>query len=263
MLRSLTAALVAGLASAHGAKGPGTETILLIKGGYGPGVDLLGTTSRTLRKTAKKATESRTPAEKKESEMLMNASKTASFLAQELEVATRTTNSIMQQDEKVRLERADLQDKVAKDKVKLQQAAESSKAQAQLMAQVQQLQQQLLAAKQATAQEHKRAEAFKSKAQSLENDIHLLSKSWKSAAEHQAHLARALEKTPAPAAAVPAKAPKVAKVAVAKVAKTEDADDDSSDDTDDADDATDDASDAPVDAKDADDSDADDADAEE
>lgn len=265
MMRSLTVALLAGVASAHTAKGPGTETILLIKGGYGPGVDLLGTTSRTHHKSAHQAAEAKTPAEKKEAQLLANATKTASFLAQELQAATRTTSSVMQEDEQMRVEKADLQSKVASDQRQLQKAEESSKAQKQLLAQVQRLQQELVAAQKVTAQEHMRAEAYKSKAQSLEKDIHLLSKSWKNLAAHEAHLARAVKKPadkPAqpPAHKVPTvvAAAKAPKVAVAKVTKTEDADDDSSDDADDADDATD----AAADAKDAaDDSDADDADA--
>merc|ERR1719379_2548144 len=58
---------------------------------------------------AKQAPDQPTTEEKKEAEMIANASRTASFLAQELRAATRTTDSLVAEDEHVRADKAKIE----------------------------------------------------------------------------------------------------------------------------------------------------------
>jgi len=254
---------------------PGTETILLVRGGYGPGVNLFSSGSHTHRHSSK-APVDRTPVEKDELAKLNNASQTAQVLNSQLQTAIRTTYAALQESEQVRVDDANLKERVTVDERKIQQGAGAEKAQSQLEAEVKSLQAQLLAEKSRTLQEHMRGEALRAKTASLENDIKVISKSWKAAAEHQANLAKqavadatAGKKAPVATTKAPAakkvapKAPvalkaknqkKAAKKATKKVVKKavveEKAADEDSDNDDDSDNDADDDADAPDSADD-------------
>jgi len=201
---------------------PGTETILLVRGGYGPGVNLFSSGSQTHRHMHQhKAPVDRTPAEKAELAKLNNVSQTASLLNVQLQNAIKDTYGALQESEQVRVDDANLKEKLAMEERKIQQGAEAEKAKAQLEAEVKSLQAQLKAEKAKTAAEHARGQAFQAKAASLEQDIKLVSRSWNAAAKHQANLAKEAEaemKT-AEAKAKEDKAPVVAKKATASVVK--------------------------------------------
>jgi len=170
---------------------PGTETILLVRGGYGPGVNLFSSGSQTHRHLSSlKAPVDRTPSEKHELEKLTEVSQTATVLNSQLQTAVKSTYSALQEAEQVRVDDSNLKEKLAADEKKIQQGAEAEKARAQLEAEVKSLQAQLAAEKVKTEQEHKRGEALRNKATSLEHDIKLLTRSWKDAAQHQANLAK-------------------------------------------------------------------------
>lgn len=235
------------LSTAAAESTPGTETILLVRGGYGPGVNLFSSGSQTHRhlKSHSKAPVDRTSAEKNELAKLSNVSKTASMLNSQLQTAIKSTYSALQEAEQVRVDDANLKERVTMDERKIKQGAEAEKAKAQLEAEVKSLQAQLAAEKSKTAAEHARGVAFQQKAASLEQDIKLISKSWKAAAQHQADLAKQAmgelktKKVAAVAKAAVAKeaVKKVAKQAVKKVAIKVAAEDDDSDADSDSDDA--------------------------
>jgi len=198
---------------------PGTETILLVRGGYGPGVNLFSSGSETHRhlKSANKAPVDRTSSEKNELAKLSNVSLTASLLNTQLQTAIKSTYSALQESEQVRVDDANLKEKLALDERKIQQGADAEKARAQLQAEVQALQAQLAAEKAKTAAEHKRGLALQAKAASLENDIRVISRSWKEAAQHQANLVKQAQTQSSPKKAVAKSAP--ASVAKAQVQK--------------------------------------------
>jgi len=199
---------------------PGTETILLVRGGYGPGVNLFSSGSETHRhlKSANKGPVDRTSSEKNELTKLTNVSQTASLLNTQLQTAIRSTYAALQESEQVRVDDANLKERLAVDERKIQQGADAEKARAQLQAEVQALQAQLAAEKAKTAAEHKRGMALQAKAASLENDIKIISRSWKEAAQHQANLAK---QAMAESNAKNSKAPVVAMSAPTAVSKSQ------------------------------------------
>jgi len=173
---------------------PGTETILLVRGGYGPGVNLFSSGSHTHRHMAhSKAPVDRTPEEKNELAKLNNVSQTAQMLNSQLQTAVKSTYAALQESEQVRVDDANLKEKLSADERKIQQGASAEKARAQLEAEVQSLQAQLATEKSKTAAEHARGVAIQAKAASLENDIKVITRSWKAAAQHQANLAKQAE----------------------------------------------------------------------
>jgi len=234
---------------------PGTETILLVRGGYGPGVNLFSSGSQTHRhKNQMKAPVDRTAAEKAELAKLTNVSQTAQVLNVQLQTAIKSTYAALQESEQVRVDDANLKEKLAMDDRKIQQGSEAEKATVQLEAEVKSLQAQLQAEKAKTAAEHARGQALQAKAASLENDIKLVSRSWKAAAQHQANLAKQAmgelkseEAKPVVAKKAAATVSKaqvqkksvkktaVKKVAAAKKVVDEDEDSDADDDSDDQD----------------------------
>jgi len=250
---------------------PGTETILLVRGGYGPGVNLFSSGSETHRHLKREAPVDRTSVEKEDLAKLNNVTHTAQLLNSQLQTAVKSTYEALQEAEQVRVDDSNLKEQLAAEERKVQQGVQAEKARAQLEAEVKSLQAQLAAEKSKTAQEAARGQAFRTKAASLENDIKLLSRSWKAAAQHQANLAKQaqvelkaeLKAVPAPVMAkkapVTATKSQVQKKAVKKAVKKvqrvavvehkeddEDSasdDDSDSDDDDDADSADDDSND--------------------
>jgi hypothetical protein len=244
---------------------PGTETILLVRGGYGPGVNLISSGAETHRHLKNNAPVDRTPSEKNELAKLNNVSMTAMSLNSQLQTAIKSTYAALQESEQVRVDDANLKEKLSADERKIKQGADAEKARAELEAEVKSLQAQLEAEKAKTAQEHARGEAIRVKADSLEHDIALVTRSWKAAAQHQANLRKAaeaeLKASEAKSAAVAVKAKKApvtvtkaqvqkksVKKAVKKVAKKvvvevkeddEDSDNDDDSDSDDDDDDSD------------------------
>jgi len=198
---------------------PGTETILLVRGGYGPGVNLFSSGSETHRHLGKsKAPVDRTPSEKTEIAKLTNISQTAAILNSQLQTAVKSTYAALQESEQVRVDDANLKERLAVDERKIQQSANAENARAQLETEVKTLQAQLAAEKAKTAAEQKRGMALQAKTASLEKDIKVISRSWKAAAQHQANLAK---QAMAELKATNVEAPVVAKRAPATVTKAQ------------------------------------------
>merc|ERR1719235_1376820 len=182
------------------ASSPGTETILLVKGGYGPGVNLFSSSSKTQRTHASAPkVELRTEKEQEAVKEVNDANNEVFSLRQQLQEVTKGGFKVMQQAQEQRIDLANLQEEERQTSMKLQRVQSSAQQEAQLQQQVQALKSQIAAEQQKAAAERKRGQAFQTKVQTLEHDIHILSKAWRAAAKHQANLAKeAAEEADAP-----------------------------------------------------------------
>jgi len=194
---------------------PGTETILLVKGGYGPGLNLIQGAPVTKRKHGvQKAPMDRTEKEEAEVKSLDEVGKGLSALQTQITDVGQTTAKVLMETESARVQRAQLNDQISQDTAKVQQMQDSESQAMQLQAQAEQLRSEITAEKAKTAAEKARSQAFQSKVQLLEQNIHTISKAWQGLAAHEAAIAKAaVQEAAKPKAAKTAAAPVKAKPA--------------------------------------------------
>lgn len=172
---------------------PGTETILLVKGGYGPGLNLISTTPATTKRRhgVHKAPMDRTEKEEVEVKSLEEVSKGVTMLQSQIADVGQETAKVLSESEAARVERAKVSEQLVADTKRVEQLEVTDHQMMQLQAQAQHLRSQIAAEQAKTAAEKARSKAFQTKVQLLETDIRTLSKAWQGMSKHKAAVAKA------------------------------------------------------------------------
>jgi len=162
---------------------PGTQTILLVKGGYGVGANLLASSTRTTHLSQLLGSQAPPAGETTEAMAILKATKTASELTQDLQSAV---HSAMQTEEKAKEEHlkvTQLSGKLTDNEQKMKSMEGVMKQNEALQKQVSALTKELEKAKVQAVKEEKVNKALMAKSKDLEQDIKVSNKAWDIAAE--------------------------------------------------------------------------------
>lgn len=225
--------------------GPGTETVFLMKGGYGVTANLLANPARTSRVHVQAASPSTGVLQDSMLEAvgqeMLQATKTASALTQQLQAAVHQEVASEDSLRSFKQENAALKAQAAADVRKIQEGVQAEKEHANLQAQVARLSAEAKAAKDRAQKAEQELQAYKAKDKNLEQDLIVSNRAWHDATTSSRQVAPksapkpAALKTSKPAAVKPAfKADRVRVKSAEEDAEDEVEDEDAAEASDDA-----------------------------